>query len=331
MDLPRRRLLDLAAGAVAVAVLSAGLSVSLLDRGAWSESAGAIKIVVPYPPGGGADVLARIVADAIGNLHGPTMVVMNRPGAATMIGTEDVVRANPDGNTLLLTNNALAIFPHMRKLDYDPLSSLVPVCSIATTPTIMIVSSASPYRSLDEFLSAARAKPGALTFGATPGAKSHIDFETIRHPANLQMTLVPFSGTPPIVNAVLGRQVDTAFVDYPAAAGLLQAGKLRALVAGSRERIERLPDVPTVSEAGFGDFDMEVWYALMAPARASPPILSQTADWFAKAVTLPETRSRLAIQGMNAAGMCGAPAVAHLRRLYEDYGRLISEANITSE
>jgi tripartite-type tricarboxylate transporter receptor subunit TctC len=317
----------LAACALAVAILS----ISLLERSARSESTSPIKLVVPYPPGGGADVLARIIADAIGNLHGPTLVVMNRPGAGTMIGTEDVVRAKPDGNTLLMTNNAVAIFPHLRKLDYDPLASLEAICSIATTPTIMIVSGTSPYRSVKDLVSAARAKPGALSFGATPGAKSHVDFEIIRHGANLQMTLVPFSGTPPIVNAVLGGQVDSAFVDYPAAAGLLQAGKLRAIAAGSRGRIEQLPDVPTVSEAGFGDFDMEVWYALMAPAQTPQPILSQLAEWFGKAVKLPQTRSRLAIQGMNPVGVCGAPSVSHLRKLYEDYGHLISEANIKSE
>jgi tripartite-type tricarboxylate transporter receptor subunit TctC len=327
MKLPQRKFLHLAACAAAVAILS----ISLLERSARSESTSAIKLVVPYPPGGGADVLARIVADAIGNLHGPTLVVMNRPGAGTMIGTEDVVRAKPDGNTLLMTNNAVAIFPHLRKLDYDPLASLEPLCSIATTPTIMIVSGTSSYRSINDLLSAARAKPGALSFGATPGAKSHVDFEIIRHGANLQMTLVPFSGTPPIVNAVLGGQVDSAFVDYPAAAGLLQAGKLRALAAGSRGRIEQLPDVPTVSEAGFGDFDMEVWYALMAPAQTPRPILSQLAEWFGKAVKLPQTRSRLAVQGMNPVGVCGAPSISHLRKLYEDYGRLIGEANIKTE
>jgi tripartite-type tricarboxylate transporter receptor subunit TctC len=323
----RHGFVHLACGAVAVGMLGA----ASIDHSAWAQPASAIRIVVPYPPGGGADVLARVIADAVGGLRGPTMVVLNRPGASTMIGTEDVARAKPDGNTLLMSNNAIAIFPHLRKLDYEPLSRLEPICSIATTPTILIVSSASPYRTLDDLLVAARAKPGALTFGATPGAKSHIDFEIIRHPANLQMTLVPFNGTPPIVNAVLGGQVDTAFVDYPAAAGLLQGGKLRALAVGARGRIESLPDVPTVSEAGFGDFDMEVWYAVLAPAPAAPAVISGLADWFAKAVKLPETRARLALQGMNPAGVCGAPTVSHVRKLNEDYGRLIRDANIKAE
>jgi tripartite-type tricarboxylate transporter receptor subunit TctC len=301
----------------------------LLAFGAVSERA--IRVIVPYPPGGGADVVARIMADAIGNMQGPTIVVENRPGAGTVIGTRDVVRAKPDGNTLLIANNAVAIVPHIRKLDYDTLSSLEPICIIATTPAVIIFSSASPYRTLNDLLSTARAKPGDLTFGAAPGAKSHVEFEMILHPAGIRMTLVPFSGTPPIVNAILGGQVDAAFVDYPAAAGLLQAGRLRALAAGSRARMEWLPEVPTVSEAGLGDFDMEVWYGLLAPAQISRPAISQLAEWFSKAVKLPETRSRLAAQGMNPVEVCGAPFAAHLRKQYDDYGRGIREANIKAE
>jgi tripartite-type tricarboxylate transporter receptor subunit TctC len=322
MQLPRRQLLGLAAGAAILFVAVAS---------AWSQSARAIRIVVPYPPGGGADVLSRMVADAVGSLHGPTMVIENRPGAGTVIGTADVVRAKPDGNTLLSSNNAVAIAPHMRKLDFDPLSSLAPICSIAATPSIIIVNSTSPYRTLDDLLGAARAKPGDLTFGATPGAKSDVDFEMILHPRNIRMTLVPFSGTPPIVNAVLGGQVDATFVDYPAAAGLLQAGKLRALAAGSRVRIEALPDVPTISESGFTDFSMEVWYGFFAPAQTPQPVISQLAEWFAKAGKLPELRSRLAIQGMTPDVRCGAPFASFLHKQYDDYGRAIRDANIKAE
>ena len=325
MKFPHRAFLRLAAGAVALSIFS----VNLFDRSAWSERA--IRVIVPYPPGGGADVVARIMADAIGNMHGPTIVVENRPGAGTIIGTREVVRARPDGNTLLMTNNAVAIAPHLRKLDHDTLSSLEPICLIATTPAVIIVSSTSPYRTLNDLLDTARAKPGDLTFGAAPGAKSHVDFEMILHPASIRMTLVPFSGTPPIVNAILGGQVDAAMVDYPAAAGLLQAARLRALAAGSRGRIEWLPDVPTVSEVGSGDFDMEVWYGLLAPAQAPQPIISQLAEWFSKAVKLPETRSRLAAQGMNPVDVCGAPFAAHLRKQFDDYGRIIREANINTE
>jgi tripartite-type tricarboxylate transporter receptor subunit TctC len=323
MHFHRRALLRVGAGAAALCCLGQLAGV------AWSQASRVIKTVVPYPPGGGADVLARITADAIGAAGGPTMVVVNRPGAGTVIGTDDVVRAKPDGATLLITNNAAAIAPHMRKLDFDPLASLEPVCNIATTPTLVVVGAASPHRTLDDLLKAARAQPGKLTFGATPGGKSHIDFAMILHPAGVRMTLVPFNGTPPIVNAVLSGQVDAAFVDYPAAAGLLQSGTLRALAIGTPTRMAFVPDVPTIAELGLGDFDMEVWYGLFAPART--PMLAELARWIASAVSLPETKTRLAMLGMTAVGACGADFAAHFRRQYDGYGRIIRDADIKAE
>jgi tripartite-type tricarboxylate transporter receptor subunit TctC len=317
--------------ALAAAVVVAA-AVSLLEvAGASSQTARPIKVVVPYPPGGGADVLARVVSNAIGAMQGPTMVVEDRPGAGTLIGTEDVVRATPDGNTLLFSNNSLLLVPHLRTLDYDPLTSLEPICTVASTPTVIIVNSTSPYRSLADLLDAARAKPGQLTFGAAPGAVSHVSFEMLLHPAKVEMTMVPFNGTPPQVNAVLGGQVDTAFVDYPAAAGLLQTGKLRALAVGSLKRIDPLPDVPTVSESGFKDFEMELWYGFFAPARTPQQNISGLAAWLAKAVQVPDTQSRLAVQGMKPTGVCGAAFAASIRKQFGDYGRIIRDANIKAE
>jgi tripartite-type tricarboxylate transporter receptor subunit TctC len=325
-----RKTAALAAVAAAAAVAAVAICFVAVTA-AWPQSARAIKIIVPYPPGGGADALARVVANTIGNMAGPTMVVENRPGAGTVIGSEDVVRAPADGNTLLITNNSSLLVPHLRQLDFDPLSSLEPICSVATTPTVIIVNSTSPYRTLDDLLGAARAKPGDLTYGAAPGAVSHVSFEMLLHPANIRMTLVPFSGTPPQVNAVLAGQVDAAFVDYPAAAGLLQAGQLRALATGSRARIDWLPDVPTVSESGFKDYEMELWYGYFAPARTPPQIISRLAQWFTKAVQVPDLRSRLMTQGMKPAGLCGAEFASYLRKQFDDYGRIITEANIKAE
>jgi len=325
MHVHRRAMLKRAVGAAALGVSC----LSPLGRLANAQASRVIRIVVPYPPGGGADVVARIVADAIGAAGGPTMVVVNRPGAGTVIGTDDVVRAKPDGATLLISNNAAAIAPHMRKLDFDPLTSLEPVCNIAATPTLVVVGDASPYRTFKDLLAAARAQPAALTYGATPGGKSHIDFAMILHPLGIRMTLVPFNGTPPIVNAVLSGQVDAAFVDYPAGAGLLQAGTLRALAIGAPERATFLPDVPTVSELALGDFDMEVWYGLFAPART--PMLAELADLIRAAVRLTETKTRLATLGMTAVGACGADFATHFRKQYDGYGRIIRDADIKAD
>ena len=316
--------------AFALAVVVAAVVVSPLAIPA-AQSQTAIKLIIPYPPGGGADVLARILANQIANMGGPTMVVENRPGAGTVIGTKDVVRAAPDGNTLLLTNNALLLAPHLHKLDYDPLSSLEPICSVGTTPTVVVVNSGSPYRTLDDLIGAARTRPGALTFGANIGALSHVSYEMLMHRADFKMTLVPYSGTLPEVEAVFAGQIDTAFVDYPPAQGLLQAGKIKALASASRARVDWLPDIPTVSELGYKNFEVELWYGVLAPAHTPHDITAKFADWFTKAAQQPQIRSQLLKDGIDTAAIFGAPFAAALRKRFDEYGQVIREANIKAE
>jgi tripartite-type tricarboxylate transporter receptor subunit TctC len=313
------------------AVVAAASFLLLAGSAAWPQTARAIKLIVPYPPGGGADVLARVLANQIGDLGGPTMVIENRPGAGTVIGTEDAVRATPDGNTLLLTNNALLLTPHLRKLDYDPLSSLEPVCNVGSTPSFSIVNTASPYRTLDDLIKAGRAKPGALTFGAGVGALSQITYEMLMHLADFRMTLVPYTGTAPEANAVFAGQIDTAFVDYPPAAGLLQSGKLRALATSAIKRAAWLPDVPTVDESGYKGFEIDLWYGVFAPAHTPQPIVAEDAQWFAKAAQAPQTRSQLMAPGIEAAAVCGAPFASYLQKSFDEYGQVIRDANIKVE
>jgi tripartite-type tricarboxylate transporter receptor subunit TctC len=315
---------------VAAALLLAGVSL-LSASGVWPQSARAVKLINPYPPGGGADVLARVLVHQIGDMGGPTPVVENRPGAGTVIGTQDAVRAAPDGNTLLITNNALLLAPHMRKLDFDPLTSLEPICSVGSTPTVVIVNSASPYRSLSELIAAGRQKSGGLTFGAGIGALSQVTYAMLMHRADFKMTLVPFTGTLPEVEAVYGRHVDTAFVDYPPAQGLLRAGKLRALATGSRSRTDWLPGVPTVSELGYPGFEIDLWYGVFAPARTPPSFVAQMASWLAKAVQAPKVRALLRTQGIDATSACGAPFGAELRKRFVEYGQVIRDAHIKTE
>lgn len=314
-----------------VAILSALALLLAASAAAWAQSARAIKLINPYPPGGGADVLARVLVHEIGDLGGPTLVVENRPGAGTVIGTQDAVRAAPDGNTLLITNNALLLAPHLRKLDFDPLEDLEPLCSVGSTPTVVIVNSASPYRSLGELIAAARRKPGRLTFGAGIGALSQVTYAMLMHRADFNMTLVPFTGTPPEVEAVYGAHVDTAFVDYPPAQGLLQAGKLRALATGSPTRTDWLPGVPTVSELGYPGFEIDLWYGVFAPAHTPPPFVNRMADWLTKAARVPKVQALLRTQGIATTGMCGAPFAADLRKRFDQYGQVIRDAHIKPE
>jgi tripartite-type tricarboxylate transporter receptor subunit TctC len=195
----RRQFLHLAA----VAVLSAVLS----GHGAWSQTTKTIKLVVPFPPGGGVDVVARLLAEQIGRMQGLTMVVENRAGAGTAIGTDAVSRAAPDGNTLLILGDNFVLTPQLRKLSYDPLTSFEPICQLLSVPLVIAVNSASTYRNFSDLISAARAKPGDLTMASNgPATSYHFAFETLKRAAKFDMTFVPYPGTAPAVTALLGNQ-----------------------------------------------------------------------------------------------------------------------------
>jgi len=326
MQLPRPSFRHLAAGAVLVTGFLLALGASGL-----SQTARTIRLIVPFPPGGAIDVLSRIVAEEIGRERGPTIITENRPGAGTEIGTEAVVRATPDGSTLLMGSDALVTLPHLRKTNYDPLTDLRPICGLASTPTVIVVNSGSAYRTLADFLSAARASPGKLTYGSAPGSAVNVGFAMLAQAASIKMTFVPFGGTLPAVNAVLGEHIDAAMVDYPAAVGQLKAGKLRALATGARARIEGLPEVPTVAESGYPDYALELWYGPFAPARVPGETIAQLAATFSQAIEAPEIKSKLALQQISPMVTCGAEFAAFLRKRSAEFGRAIGEANVKAE
>jgi tripartite-type tricarboxylate transporter receptor subunit TctC len=328
MKLPHRRFLHLGQVAAAVAVLS----VTVTGHGVWSQTARTIKVVVPVQPGGGTDILARLLAEQIGRTQGLSMVIENRPGANNIIGTEAVSRAAPDGNTVLFISAAFVINPHLRKLSYDPLTSFEPICYLVRLQTVIVVNSASPYRTLDDLLNAARTKPGDLTLAsAGPASGFHIGFEKLKRAANVDMTFVPYPGSAPVITALLGGHVTSALAEYPAVRDQLNAGQLRALATASRTRIELLPDVPTIAEASYRDAETEAWYGLTAPAKTPRETVSQLARWFTTAMQTPEVKSKLVDQGFLPVGICGADFGAFIRKQYDDYGRAIREANIKAE
>jgi tripartite-type tricarboxylate transporter receptor subunit TctC len=304
---------------------------TLSGPAAWSQAARTIKMIVPFPPGGAIDVLARIVAEQVGKLQGPAIVIENRPGAGTEIGTDVVVRSKPDGSTLLMGSDASLVVPHMRKVSYDFFTDLIPICSLASVPTVIVVNKDSPYRTFDALLQAARAKPGALTYGSAPGSVLNVGFEMLAHAANFSMTFIPFGGTPPAVNALLGGHIDAAMVDYPAAAGQLRSGALRALATGAHKRIEDMPDVPTVAESGYKDYELELWYGPFAPAKTPSVSIAQLQSWFSEAMQAPEIKTRLAALQFSPTIKCGADFAKFLRKRSDDFGRAIHDANIKAE
>ena len=309
--------------------LAAALSLAAAAPGAWAQS-GTIKIVVPYTPGSGPDILSRLMAEQIGRAQGPTVVVENRPGAGTVIGTEAVERAEPDGHTVLLVANSFVVNPALKRASYDPTRSFEPVCYLAATPMVLVVLGSSPYHTLDDLIAAARAKPGELAFASGgPGSSLHVAIEVLKRAANINVTYVPYGGTAPAVNALMGDHVAAVWADYPTVVSQLDSGTLRGLVTTSRARVEALPDVPTLGETGISNYEADIFYGIVAPAKTPPEALARLSGWFSSAIKAPDMKPKLAQQGLFPVGTCGAEFGAYLRRQGEEYSRIIREANIT--
>ena len=305
--------------------------ITLSCHGAWSQTTRTIKIVVPVPPGGGEDILARLLGEQISRAYGLTILIENRPGAGGVIGTEAVSRAVPDGSTLLMATGGLVINPHLRKVNYDPLTSFEPICQLVSVPPVLAVNSASSYRTLADLLNAARAKPGDLIFGTTTGSVFHIGLEMLKRAAKVDMILVPYPGAAPAVTALLGEHITSVFYGYPGVVDQLKSGKLRALATATRARITSLPDVPTVAESGYKDYEVDFWFGVAAPAKTPKEAVSQLAVWFTAAMQAPEVKAKLEVQGYYPVGLCGADFRTLLRKQYDEYGRVIREANIKAE
>jgi tripartite-type tricarboxylate transporter receptor subunit TctC len=289
----------------------------------------AVKIVVPSSPGGGADVLARMLADHAGRAHGRTFVVENRPGGGNTIGTEAVARSAPDGATILITTPEFVINPHVRTLSYDPLTSFEPICYLARSPQVIVVQAASPYRSLNDLLQAARANPGKLTIAsAGPASSPHVAIERIRREGKVDMTYVPYQGSGPAINALLGDHITAAVASFPNVVGAIRSGKLRAIATTSATRIDELPEVETVAESGFKDFDFDLWFGAVAPAGTSRDAIGQLAALFKQTLADPEILAKVKAQGFYAVGSCEADYAAFTRRQFDAYGQAIREAGL---
>jgi tripartite-type tricarboxylate transporter receptor subunit TctC len=309
-------------------VAFAAMSVVALVCQAGSAQTQTIRIVNPFPPGGTTDMVARLLADQISRTRGTSVIVENRPGAGSVLGTEAVARAAPDGNTLLIAANSFVINRIVRKLDYDPLS-FEPICLLARSAHVVAVNSAAPYRTLGDYLADARAHPGTLTNASVgPATGHHIAFEMLKRAANVDITFVPFPGNVPAVNALLGSHVTSVIVNYQDVAGQLKAGKLRALATTLRARLEELPDVPTVIESGLKDFETETWIGLVAPPKTPQATVAQLASSTGSALQAPEVKAKLLAVGLSPVGLCGAGFAEYIHKQHDEYARVIRASNI---
>lgn len=270
-----------------------------------------IKVIVPFPPAGGTDMVARLILDKIRISTGWTLIVENKAGAGGNIGLDAVAKAKPDGYTLGLGQTAnLAINPSLyAKMPYNAATAFEPVSTVAGQPVVLVVHSASPYKTLADLVQAAKARPGALTMAsAGNGTVGHLTGETFTRQAGIQTTHVPYKGAGAAANDLLGGQVDYYFATPQTVVAFVKAGKLRALAVSAAKRLPVMPEVPTVAEGGYQNFDTSDWKMLVAPAGTPPAIVTRLQAEVAKALARPDTIATLQAEGSTPLG--GTPQEA---------------------
>ncbi|MGG5807669.1 tripartite tricarboxylate transporter substrate binding protein [Falsiroseomonas sp. CW058] len=316
---------------IAAGAATAGLAAPALAQPRWPDRP--IRIVVPYPPGGSTDPVARLLAQDLQARLGQPVVVENRAGAAGSIGTEAVARAAPDGTTFLFHTSVLATEPSFKQnLPYNVLTDLAPVSLAVTGPYLLVVNPTLPARDVGELIAFARANPGRVNFGsAGTGSSGHLIGELFALRAGAQMVHVPYRGGGPSVTALMQNEIQFIFDTIPGSRGLVEEGRLRALAVTGRERAPLLPRVPTIGESGLPDFANEFWLGLLAPARLPAEIGARMSAAVAEAVAEPALRDRLLALGMVPRALPPEAFAAVLRADIAEWRDVITRANIRAE
>lgn len=298
-----------------------GLATALAPAVAQTFPQQPIRLVVPYPPAGATDVLARLLAERVSAQTGWSFVIENKPGAGGNIGIDLVAKARPDGHTLAVgqTSN-LAINPALYpKLPFDALKDFTPIAYVAQQPVVVVVSAESPHRTLAHLITALKSRPGALTMAsAGNGTVGHLAGELLARRADFRMTHVPYKGAAPALSDLLGGQTDFMLPTPQAALPLIKGGRLRALAVTSPQRLPVLSDVPTVDESGYAGFQAIDWKVLVGPAGLPPDLVRRLSAEVERAMVKPEVQSRLQAEG--SVPMSGTPEQL-LRFLQAEHGR----------
>lgn len=291
----------------------------------------AIKLVVPGPPAGVADFLARLLADSLTRQLGQQVIVENRAGAGTNIGSDAVAKSDPDGYTLLIASSAnTANMTLFKKMPYNTARDFSPVAVLGYTPMVLVAHPSVPAKDLGELVRHAKANPGKLLLAsAGNGSPAHLAGEKLQRTAGIQLTHVPYKGASLAVTDLIGGQVQVLMTNVPASVGHIKAGKLKALAITGKSRSPALPDVPTFAEAGLPAYDANAWYGLVAPKDTPAPIVKRLADAVAKMLAEPGIAQKIEQQGVIAARSSPESFAALIGEDIASYRKLITESGIT--
>ncbi|WP_158515140.1 Bug family tripartite tricarboxylate transporter substrate binding protein [Bordetella sp. H567] len=294
-----------------------------------------IKVVVPYTAGGSSDVIARAISDELSTALGQSVIVENRAGAGSMIGTSYVANEKPDGYTLLLADVPFTIVPALYgdRIKYNAQTGFAPISLLGLSPMYLFVNPAFPAKTVKELIEAARAKPGTISIGSGGnGSLTHLMAALLMLNANIKLVHIPYKGASASVNDLAGGQIDASFTTMPTATALFQGGKIRPIAVSAPQRQKEAPDVPTFDEAGVPNMGVQSWWGLVAPAGTPPAVQEKLSAAMAKVMQSPKVQSRLNSVGVNLPPDTSAAALKTL--LTADFARwqdVVKRANITFE
>jgi tripartite-type tricarboxylate transporter receptor subunit TctC len=292
-----------------------------------------VHLLVPFPPGGAVDILARTLADELGKRWPTNIIIENRPGAGGTIAADAAAKAPPDGYTLIIVASGHAIVPFLYpKLPYDVFADFTPITLLGNSPNLALVRTDSPIKTLADLIAAARAKPGQLSYGhAGNGTSPHLAGELLKVTAKIDITAIPYKGGAPALNDLLGGHIPLTFNNVPESIAMIQSGQLRPLAVTTAKRTPILPDVPTIDESGLEGYDTGVWWVLLAPAGLAPDIKAKLHRDSAEAMKAPTVKERFQTLGATPIGGTPEEVAALIRTDYEKWGPIIKAAGIVGE
>jgi tripartite-type tricarboxylate transporter receptor subunit TctC len=290
-------------------------------------------MISPFPPGGAADLLARVLAEELTAILRQSVVVENRTGAGGSVGAEATVRSPPDGYTLMMgSTGPIAINPALIRLSYDPVRDLTPIAAVAAVASVLVVHPALPARSLADVLALARAEPGKLSYGSSGiGSAQHLFMELLKQQANVDITHIPYRGTGPAMVDTVGGRLAMMFDTTPTALPHIRDGRVRALAVSAGRRDPALPDVPTIAEAGLAGYEALGWYGLFAPAGVPAALVERLNREVNILLARPDFRAKLSAQGVEAMGGTPQEFAATIARDRARWGEVIQRGNIRAD
>ncbi len=320
-----------AMGLLATAALSSGLATTTAQAQPAFPSR-PLSIIVPFAAGGATDILARIVGQALSTEIGQSVIIENRPGAGGNIGGQLAAKANPDGHTLFMgAVGTHAINPSLyKKMPYDPIKDLAPLTRVANVPNLLVANPQQPFKTVQELIAYAKANPGKVNFGSSGnGTSIHLSGEMFSHMAKADIVHVPYKGSAPAMNDLLGNQIAIMFDNMPSALQYVRAGKLNALGVTSAKRSPELPNVPTIAEAGVPGYEASSWFGLFVPAATPAPVQAKLHAALVKVLAQPDVKKRMADQGAEVVSEKPEQFAAFIQAESRKWGQVVRASGAT--